>query len=502
MTWYREWYPNLSLTTRVSSYFSGADGAASVREVTSSGSSLTCTVGPAVVSTLEYDSFMGNPQFCKRKGWGSIKGCQYNPVCSKQQGGPPGWFGPGPRSRFQDASFDLSEDDLRWKSQQSFIPYRKHSRRGVNVGRGGRKKWFKLNIPHGQNYDKTWLLTALQKRCPIPFTPLHYSTDGHQVHFYVEDGATASALCKLSRKITDSEGRKVVVFMNHCSTPPFLQSELKHQDLDHSKDDHVLPTTIGFDVETSTTIPPCKGSHFVSEEIKVFIQGFLQHYYRVYDSGDRQPLLEAYHYGACFSLTVPPICNPSRYGLEEYHNNSRNISKVRDFSKWTRMLKRSRVNVVACLNNLPQTQHDIASFTVDVNTYTKTLLMFTVSGAFKEVDGTWRESVKAFSRVFITVPAQNSGLCIVNDELFVRNATQGEIHRAFAVPAPTPSSSSVPTLNASQQEMISAFASNSQMNLEWSQKCLQDNGWNFNRAAQVFMALKVQGMIPEAAFFK
>lgn len=35
-----------------------------------------------------------------------------------------------------------------------------------------------------------------------------------------------------------------------------------------------------------------------------------------------------------------------------------------------RLLKHTRLNVVAFLNELPKTQHDIASFTVDVNTYT------------------------------------------------------------------------------------------------------------------------------------
>lgn len=61
-------------------------------------------------------------------------------------------------------------------------------------------------------------------------------------------------------------------------------------------------------------------------------------------------------------------------------------------------------------------------------------------------------------------------LCIVNDELFVRNATTEEIRRAFVAPAPTPSSSPVPTLSAPQQEMLSAFSLKSGMNLEWSQK--------------------------------
>ncbi|XP_049441620.1 nuclear RNA export factor 1 isoform X1 [Epinephelus fuscoguttatus] len=270
-------------------------------------------------------------------------------------------------------------------------------------------------------------------------------------------------------------------------------------------DGHDLPAPIGFDVETPTTIPPCKGSCFGSDEIKALILRFLQQYYSIYDSGDRQPLLDAYHDGASLSLTTPySTQNPSRSSLGEYHKDTRNLKRIKDSTIRFRLLKHTRLNVVAFLNELPKTQHDIASFTVDVNTYTNTLLSFTVSGVFKEVavDGKSRESTMAFSRVFITVPAGNSGLCIVNDQLFIRMATTEEIRRAFVAPAPTPSSSPVPTLTAPQQEMLTAFSLKSGMNLEWSQKCLQDNEWDFNRAAQIFTQLKTDGKIPDVAFIK
>ncbi|TMS17750.1 Nuclear RNA export factor 1 [Larimichthys crocea] len=270
-------------------------------------------------------------------------------------------------------------------------------------------------------------------------------------------------------------------------------------------DGNDLPAPIGFDVETPTTIPPCKGSCFGSDEIKAIILRFLQQYYSIYDSGDRQPLLDAYHDGASLSLTTPySTQNPSRSSLGEYHKDSRNLKRLKDSTIRFRLLKHTRLNVVAFLNELPKTQHDIASFTVDVNTYTNTLLSFTVSGVFKEVavDGKSRESTMAFSRVFITVPAGNTGLCIVNDQLFIRMATTEEIRRAFVAPAPTPSSSPVPTLTAPQQEMLTAFSQKSGMNLEWSQKCLQDNEWDFNRAAQIFTQLKTEGKIPDVAFIK
>lgn len=39
---------------------------------------------------------------------------------------------------------------------------------------------------------------------------IKFSIDGHSVYFYLDDAAAASALRKLSRRITDSEGYKVL----------------------------------------------------------------------------------------------------------------------------------------------------------------------------------------------------------------------------------------------------------------------------------------------------
>uniref|UniRef100_A0A673AV62 NTF2 domain-containing protein n=1 Tax=Sphaeramia orbicularis TaxID=375764 RepID=A0A673AV62_9TELE len=268
-------------------------------------------------------------------------------------------------------------------------------------------------------------------------------------------------------------------------------------------DGHDLPPPIGFDVETPTAIPPCKGSCFGSDEIKALILRFLQQYYSIYDSADRQPLLDAYHDGASLSLTTPySTQNPSRSSLGEYHKDSRNLKRIKDSTIRFRLLKHTRLNVVAFLNELPKTQHDIASFTIDVNTYTNTLLSFTVSGVFKEVDGKSRESTMAFSRVFITVPAGNSGLCIVNDQLFIRMATTEEIRRAFVAPAPTPSSSPVPTLTAQQQEMLTAFSLKSGMNLEWSQKTMNGISTEQHKSSLMLMFFTTEGKIPDVAFIK
>ncbi|XP_078516628.1 nuclear RNA export factor 1 [Lissotriton helveticus] len=269
-------------------------------------------------------------------------------------------------------------------------------------------------------------------------------------------------------------------------------------------DGHDLPPPISFDVETPTTLPPTKGSYFGSDDIKVLVLRFLHQYYSVYDSGDRQALLDAYHDGACCSITTP-FFNQStsvRSTLYAYFKHSRNVKNEKDHIMRFKLLKHTRLNVVAFLNVLPKTLHDINSFVIDITAQTNTLLCFTVHGIFQEVDGKFRYSKRAFNRVFIAVPAPNAGLCIVNDQLHVREATPEEIREAFVTSAPTPSSSPVPTLPSTHQEMIQAFSLQSGMNLEWSQKCLIDNDWDFARAAQIFTHLKLEGKIPDVAFLK
>ncbi|XP_066570669.1 nuclear RNA export factor 1-like [Amia ocellicauda] len=341
-----------------------------------------------------------------------------------------------------------------------------------NAGRNRPGSWYKMTIPYGRKLEKSWLLTALQDLCTVHFTPVQFHYEGNRAVFYVQDATTALALRKVSREITDTEGYKVSIYMKHAPPPTSALNDLKPDDQEH-----------------------LKGSYVASEETQSRILRFLQDYYSVFDSGHREPLLDAYDNSASFTLSTSQ--NPFRCSLGE---SSRDIDSVTYPTTHYRMLKQTPLNVVAFLSKLPKTQHDASSFVVDVNACTETLLSFTVSGVFKEVDGKCQDTMRAFSRVFTTVPAANSGLHIVNDKLFVRDATTEEIRRAFATSAPMPSSSAVPTLTATQQEMLSIFSMQSGMKLDWSQKCLQDNEWDFNRAAQIFTQLKAQGTIPDVAF--
>ncbi|XP_059014356.1 nuclear RNA export factor 2-like [Mustela lutreola] len=510
---------------------------------------------------------------------------------------------------------------------------------GVNAQNGNPGKWFKINIPYGKKYDKTWLMNSIQSHCSVPFTPVDFHYVKNQARFFVQDVGTASALKDVSCKIYDEENRKISIFVNPSSVPYSVRYKLEPEEMEQLKltmnkrydvsqqaldlqclrfdpdlvghdidiilnrrncmaatlqiieenypellslnlsnnklygldglsdiiemaptvknlnlsknelnllwelnkikgleleelwlegnplcdtfpdestyisaikdcfpkllrlDGQELSPPVITDTDTPCLLKPCKESYKGSDALKSLVLQFLQQYYFIYDFGDRQGLLGAYHDEACFSLVIP--LNPKDPGpssLWEYFKESRNMKKPKDPSLCVQPLNHTKYDIVGSLCVLPKTQHDLSSFLVDMWFQTERMLCFTVHGVFKEVEGKSQGSVRAFTRTFITIPASNSSLCIVNDELFVRDATPSETWNAFSYRDPTPTSSSMPTVSQEQQEMVHAFSTQSGMKLEWSQKCLQDNEWNYARAGQVFTMLKNEGKIPEEAF--
>lgn len=110
---------------------------------------------------------------------------------------------------------------------------------------------------------------------------------------------------------------------------------------------------------------------------------------------------------------------------------------------------------------------------VDLCVQTKIMLCVSVNGVFKEVEVKSQGSVRAFTRSFILTSGSNSSLCILNDELIVGNARTKETQSAFSILVPT-STSSPTSLSTEQQEMVQVISTQSGMNLQLSQKCLQD----------------------------
>ncbi|XP_021009065.1 nuclear RNA export factor 3 isoform X2 [Mus caroli] len=256
------------------------------------------------------------------------------------------------------------------------------------------------------------------------------------------------------------------------------------------------PTLCG--PEDHKTLPTCKGNFFGSESVKTMVLQFLKQYFFIYDNGDRQGLLNAYHAEACFTLTIPfSSIDLSMNSLCEYFKFSRNMKILKDPYMRRQLLKHKKCDIIHFLRTLPKTQHDLTSFVVDICLQTEKMLCFSVSGLFREVDSSAQGCMHAFTRIFVATHDNSSELCIINDKLSVTNAH--EVPSA-STPVATSSTSYLPSSSQDQQEMVPTFCAQSGVNVDRSQKCLHDDQWNYNRAIQSLALLKVEDTVSEDKF--
>lgn len=63
-----------------------------------------------------------------------------------------------------------------------------------------------------------------------------------------------------------------------------------------------IPAPITFEVAEPVKMPDVRGSSFCNEEAKKVVLAFWEQYVSLYDSNDRQLLMQAYHETATMSL--------------------------------------------------------------------------------------------------------------------------------------------------------------------------------------------------------
>lgn len=141
------------------------------------------------------------------------------------------------------------------------------------------------------------------------------------------------------------------------------------------------------------------------------------------------------------------------------------------------------------------------------------MIVLTVTGLFKERNPNPKaEYARIFQKTMVIVP-NNNGFCIRNEMLHINNASQTQARDAFkdivVAPPPAPTIPTVANPTVSQQpdeatkmQMIQEMSRHSNMNIEWSRKCLEETQWNFQRAGFVFSQLFKENKIPPEAFVK
>lgn len=234
---------------------------------------------------------------------------------------------------------------------------------------------------------------------------------------------------------------------------------------------------------------------------------FIQQYFQIYDSDDREPLGAAYHQDALFSLTCsypPGSASHGSKSLDSYVPHSRNLNKITSASRRLRLLKQGSQEITSFIcYDLPKTSHDLDSFNLDVPLATPAMVSLTLTGSFLErtsrpsvasSTSSTSKSVKHFARTFNLVPA-GSGVVIVNETLHVTLATKCQADSAFQSAAKTQSEG-----KPESSLLIAQVVEKTRMKPEWAQKCLEQTKWDVQQALQAFETAKSGGLIPPDAF--
>ena len=288
-----------------------------------------------------------------------------------------------------------------------------------------------------------------------------------------------------------------------------------------------LPKPILFDVvDEGNKIPLSQRMFVANAKAQEVASQFLQQYFLIFDSENRQPLLDAYVEHACFSMTVsypPHYTNKLNGYLMENRNlmenknlmDNRNLYRINDTNRKQKLLKHGRLPVVSFISEMPQTSHYLNTFTMDISLITDGIMLITVTGLFKELDKK-EQPVRYFNRTFIIVPEGN-GYCIRNEQLHISQPTDAQLKQLSSQPqtqmiqdpgSQTPSISgnekslTVQLSEDVKQQMTMTLSQQTNMNLEWSLKCLEEVSWNYDNALSAFQEFYKRGQVPAEAFNK
>ncbi|XP_056424482.1 nuclear RNA export factor 1-like isoform X4 [Hyla sarda] len=268
-------------------------------------------------------------------------------------------------------------------------------------------------------------------------------------------------------------------------------------------DGRLFKENLYFEQEEPKPLPESKGSFFGSDEIKTYLAKFLHQYFTLYDSGERKTLLPLYHENACCSFSLPNVFYPRICFLriKEYWKENRNLLRVRRPEVRRQLIKYNRLQVVGFLCNLPNTEHDLPSMTLDVSLQTASIMCFTVEGKFKEVHTSCHKTpFIPFRRTFIIVPAAEDSAQILNDQMVILNTYVSPQETSSGLSpksAPAICKQSPPPAAG---DTAASFSKDTGMKLDWALKCLQDNNWDVQQAMEMFHVLKNRGAIPQEAF--
>ncbi|CAF3919959.1 unnamed protein product [Rotaria sp. Silwood2] len=332
------------------------------------------------------------------------------------------------------------------------------------------------------------------------------------VHIYIKNNPLTLPNNKCNNSIDNiiRSDLKTFSFHGHSQeTETKIKYLLKSNGL-FSMDDIDLTPAIRFATDIETIILPKSLPHHVPHDMQAFLATFIGEFYPLFDTPGRSKLHACYDDLCILSLCITKL-EDSHVPMRHYKygtllTESRNLQFVTDNNKRISLLRHGKTAVLDFLRlKFPQTKHDGNSFHVDVISTANNRAIFTINGLYTEVDQSINHPIRCFQRTF-TCAKTAAGVLIIADHIMLSSATGAQISKMTHSSTTTSSSQSSNNQNTNvdikNQEMIQKFSEQSGMNIEYSRLCLQQNNWNYDQAAGVFLDLQNKNEIPPDAFNK
>ncbi|KAK5147828.1 hypothetical protein LTR04_000759 [Oleoguttula sp. CCFEE 6159] len=269
------------------------------------------------------------------------------------------------------------------------------------------------------------------------------------------------------------------------------------------------------------TLPfPVKGPSFVDHD--QVAENFIKNFFPGFDS-DRATLAN-YYYDAQsdFSLSVNTAAmrdpNQQQTGVpqewDSYIKKSRNLKKVTHLPARMSRHFRGPQAIAECWATLPTTRHpdlatDPSKWLIECqpipyvpdpsgqSPFGVSGLLITLHGEYEEIDVSSGQAKKqrSFDRTFVLGPGGGpEGVRVVNDLLTVRAyggfaAFKPEEENAVSAVAAAPGAPGGITVEVAEQ-MVVELTKQTGMLQQYSKDCLEQAGWDFNKALETFAAVR------------
>lgn len=261
-------------------------------------------------------------------------------------------------------------------------------------------------------------------------------------------------------------------------------------------------------VETATL-----QNFLVTRDAYTIGEEFVKTFFTVYDSFERERLLQIYQHKAIFTMSsyfnMDRVVGQQKntfYRNQKYTKFSRNLHVMSNLTQACDKVVVGINNIGHVFNELSKSSHDIKSFCIDVPLYDPNLMVIiNVSGVFKEEAETLNGSsfLLGFTRTFVLIPSGGGAYNIVNDQLFVHDpplATTSGNHSRSENNFENKYRDLMPTDDEEKKTKLMLFQNLTELKKDECVRQLEESFWDFKVALATFNTMMDSNDIADSKF--